>query len=637
VQWSRVLRLVPAAVVAVAAACSAGDLVLPPAPDGASATALQSAVRVSWTPVAGADRYLLLASTSASLARETALLAIEDAVSPFDMTGLAAAPWYFRIVAVKDGFFSPASDVISATPLAVGTAGLVPLDAAAWVVTSGDPAAHFGFPAVGAGDIDADGFDDLLIGEMRSTSGGTAYLYRGGPDGLLATPAWVTLSTQTSANLGKGLSSPGDLDGDGFRDVLVGTSDWDAPSSSEGRAQIFPGTGDATLVSDTPIWSAESDQAFAYMGRFAQPAGDVDGDGFVDFAVDQHGYNGPSADEGRVCVWYGGIGPPSVAADWMDDSDQVDAFLGYAISPQPGDADGDGYDDLLTGSWQWDPPGKSEAGAAFLYRGGPAGLEGEPSWTAEGEDPGNNFGGSTSFAGDVNGDGFDDVLVGAYLFGMDDRGRAYLYLGGSGGPSTTAVWAFDGTSQERLGMGVGAAGDVNADGFDDILLGAYAADAGANDGGHVLLFLGGAGGPAATPSWEWFGTDVDGFAGGTVADAGDVNGDGSGDFAVGVVSFEGVIADNGKVHVFHGPPSEGPSVTLEGLTGSFVDPASDGVATCTWEWGDGTAADVITPCAPASAGAPPHAFAGSGNYVVRLRVVNDYGLAGEAFSTVSVP
>ena len=65
--------------------------------------------------------------------------------------------------------------------------------------------------------------------------------------------------------------------------------------------------------------------------------------------------------------------------------------------------------------------------------------------------------------------------------------------------------------------------------------------------------------------------------------------------------------------------------------------ASEGVATCTWEWGDGTAADVITPCAPADAGAPPHAFAGSGNVVVRLRVVNDYGLAGEAFSTVSVP
>ena len=330
----------------------------------------------------------------------------------------------------------------------------------------------------------------------------------------------------------------------------------------------------------------------------------------------------------------------------MDESDQADAFLGYALSPRPGDADGDGYDDLLAGAYQWDRGGTNDVGAAFLYRGGPAGLEAEPSWMQEGENPGNELGGSLSFAGDVNGDGYDDAIVGAYLFGFDDRGRAYLYLGGPDGLSATAVWTYDGTAQDQLGMGVGAAGDVNGDGYDDVLVGAYSADAGGDDAGRVLLFLGSPGGLAAAPSWEWIGDEVDGYAGGTVAAAGDVNGDGSGDFAVGVVSFESLVAPNGKVRVFHGPPREGPSVTLvpfeiaAGLSAaplaSFLDPASGGAASCTWEWGDGTPAEVVDPCDPADASAPTHVFGTPGDFVVRLRVENDYGVSGDAFATVHV-
>lgn len=636
----RVLRLLPAVFVA---ACSAGELVLPAAPEAASATALLGGVRLSWTPIRGADRYVVLAATSSSFAGATTL---DDATSPVDVTGLTSGTWYFRIGVVKNGFVSPGSAVISATPLTVGTAGLVPLTAPAWVASNGDPVSHFGYPATGAGDVDGDGFDDLLVGAMLTTAGGTAYLYRGGPFGLDAQPAFERASTQTGSHFSKGLSSPGDVNGDGFLDLLVGAAEHDDGFSNEGRAWLYPGTGDETYFSSAEIWTADSSQTNTYMARFAVPAGDVNGDGFDDFAVCQHAYNAGSIDEGRVNVWHGTAGSIPIAPDWMDESDQADAFFGYALSPRPGDADGDGYDDLLAGAWKWDRGGTSDVGAAFLYRGGPAGLEAEASWMEEGENFGNSFGGSLSFAGDVNGDGYDDAIVGAYRLGMDDRGRAYLYTGGPAGLSASAVWTYDGTSQDRLGMGVGAAGDVNGDGYDDLLVGAYSANAGGDDAGRVLLFLGGPGGPALAPSWEWIGDEVDGYAGGTVASAGDVNGDGSGDFAVGVVSFESFIAPNGKVRVFHGPPREGPSVSLAsfeiaaGLSApplaSFVDPASGGDASCTWDWGDGTAAEVVDPCDPADAGAPTHVFGSAGDYVMRLSVVNDYGASGRAFATVHV-
>lgn len=626
----RLLGLVPALFVA---ACSAGELVLPGPPEAASATALQGGARLTWSDVPGADRYVVFGVTSASSAGTTT---VDGAVSPLELTDLAGGPWHFRIVAVKDRFRSPASAELSVTPLAVGTAGLVPLDAAASVLSHEDPAAHFGFPAVGAGDVDADGFDDLLVGAMFTSSGGTAHLYRGGPDGLDVAPAWMRASTQTNAHFSKGLASPGDVNGDGWLDLLVGAAEHDGAFSNEGRAWLYPGTGDASFFSGTDIWTDSAGQTSTFMARFVAPAGDVDGDGIDDFVVSLHAHNAPSVNEGRVSVWYGSTEPFPIAPDWMEELDQADAFFGYALSPVRGDADGDGYDDLLAGAWEWDTTADVDAGAVFLYRGGPTGLDADPSWNAVGEGPANRLGGAVSFVGDVNGDGFDDAIAGAHLFEADDRGRAYLFTGGPEGLSPAAAWTYDGVDGEQLGMGVGGAGDVNGDGFADVLVGANASDAGAVDAGRVLLFLGSPSGLAVTPSWEWVGTEADGFAGGAVASAGDVNGDGSDDFAVGVVSFENVDVVDGKVHVFLGPPREGPSVTVGGA-GTAQSPFASFTpalpSICTWDWGDGSAPEIVDPCEPSDLVAPAHEFAEPGDHVVRLRVESPYGVTGEAFAT----
>lgn len=629
------LRLLPAALVG---ACTAGEIALPAPPAGASATAIQGGVRLTWDPVEGASRYLVVASTSENLTRANAQLVIEDAESPLSIGALSSTAWYFRIVAVRAGLRSAESPVISAAPVPVGTSGLVPLLLPMWTATNADPSAHFGYPAIGAGDVDRDGFDDILVGSMFTGSGGTAFLYRGGPDGPSLAPDWARASTMTGAHFGKGLSA-GDIDGDGWIDLVVGAAEHQEAFANEGRAWVYRGTGDASFFEANDLWSQPGGQVNAFTGRFTAIAGDVNGDGRDDFVVERHALDSPQVNEGYIGVWYGTTGPIPAAADWEDEGDQADAFFGYALSPSRGDANGDGYDDLLAGAFQWDTA-DNDAGAAFLYPGGRGGLEPAPSWSAFGEDPSSLFGSSLAFAGDVNGDGFDDIVVGAHDFGADDRGKAYLFLGGPGGPSVEPAWTYEGTAiNENVGMGVGAAGDVNADGWADVVVGAYNAAEGAPSAGRVDLFLGSATGLAAQPQWSWVNTRASEAAGGIAGSAGDVNGDGSDDLLVGVVSFEGFPVDNGHARLWLGPPASGPAFSLvpslAGRTvtltlGSASNPGASAMS-CTLDWGDGE--QDVSDCT----GAPwSHEYAAGDTYEIRLRAGNAWGLFGETYAIVHV-
>src|ERR1700752_1224833 len=117
---------------------------------------------------------------------------------------------------------------------------------------------------------------------------------------------------------------------------------------------------------------------------------------------------------------------------------------GPAVS-SAGDVNGDGYDDAIVGGYGFSNPEEGE-GRAVIYLGSPTGLGPEPVWEVEGNQEGAWFGRSVAGAGDVNGDGFDDVLVGVPFFDTDweDAGSARLYLGSPTGPSTTPAWSQDG-------------------------------------------------------------------------------------------------------------------------------------------------------------------------------------------------
>ncbi len=237
----------------------------------------------------------------------------------------------------------------------------------------------------------------------------------------------------------------------GFSDLIVGAYHFDNGEVDEGRAFVYHGSAAGPGLS--AAWTAECDQAGASFGFSVGTAGDVNNDGFSDVIVGAVGYDHGETDEGRAFVYHGsatGLGPSSV---WTAESDQVGANLGNSAGTA-GDVNGDGFSDVIVGAYLF----VDFAGKAFVYVGAPAGLGTSPAWVATGN-PGSTFGNSVGTAGDVNRDGYSDVIVGAMHDGS--VGRAFAYHGSAAGLSTFAAWTAAGTQLgSGLGCSVGTAGDV---------------------------------------------------------------------------------------------------------------------------------------------------------------------------------
>jgi hypothetical protein len=147
----------------------------------------------------------------------------------------------------------------------------------------------------------------------------------------------------------------------------------------------------------------------------------------------------------------------------------------------------DGYDDVVVGA----PHNSTLKGSAHLYLGSSTGLSASPSWTAESDIVNTSFGWSVSSAGDVNNDGYDDVVVGAYTYSytMTDEGRVFLYLGSPAGLSATPSWTAEGNQAGALfGRSVSSAGDVNGDGYSEVIVGAPWYDNVQKDEGRVFVY-----------------------------------------------------------------------------------------------------------------------------------------------------
>ncbi len=268
-------------------------------------------------------------------------------------------------------------------------------DPLSWTAESDQASAYFGTSVSSAGDVNGDGYGDVVVGAPN----GKAYLYLGSASGLDATAAWTAESDQFAAFLQYGdfVSSAGDVNGDGYGDVVMGAYD-------EGRAYLC--LGSASGLDATAAWTAESDQADAWFGKSVSTAGDVNDDGYGDVVVGAVNYDNGESAEGRAYLYLGSASGLGTSAAWTAESDQDSAWFGYSVS-SVGDVNSDGYGDVVVGAPYYDDEPCCNGGRAYLYLGGilDPDLDGVP---AESDlcphvaDPGQE---------DVDGDGVGDACV----------------------------------------------------------------------------------------------------------------------------------------------------------------------------------------------------------------------------------
>lgn len=395
-----------------------------------------------------------------------------------------------------------------------------------WWDSSGESAWDgFGRAVASVGDFDQDGYEDIVVGAPWNAAGGAeagrAYVYLGG-----ATPNPFTNLIMTGEGagdrLGHAVASAGDFNNDGYADVIVGAYHNDAGGAEAGRAYLYLG-GMTPDTSPDAIFTGPA--TLRNLGWSVGTAGDVNGDGYDDLILGAVGDSSDANQPGWAYLYLGGASPDTTPDLVLTGEAMGDRF-GTSVGTT-GDIDGDGYDDFLVGAIH----AGGDSGRVYVYHGGP-GLDAVPDLVLTGEAGGDLFGISAGAAGDVNGDGYDDVIVGAA--GSDsmgtDGGRAYLYLGGPSIDEVPDVICTSPLFNANFGRSVGTAGDPNGDGYDDVIVGAPLA--GLQDEGVVYIFYGGPN-PDNQSDLSWYSTLANAEFGFAVSTGGDMTGDGLSDILFG--------------------------------------------------------------------------------------------------------
>jgi hypothetical protein len=435
--------------------------------------------------------------------------------------------------------------------------------------------ARFGASIAAAGHTSSDGFEDLVVGAPGHAVGsGAVRVYTGQLELNTEPPILLTtlFGDQAQSFFGESVAAGGDVNGDGFSDVVVGAGRYDLdPMDANcciGAAFVYhgslggvpngdPTTADAQLTSDQN--SPDGFGTHAAMG-------DVDNDGYADviLAADAYHLAAPSSDEGAVFVFHGSMttgvasGGPTAADTQLDIGLSVGGGGGGVgtMRVATGDVNGDGYDDVVVGHPLFDTGnGFGAQGAVIIFL---AELNGDGIVSGDvgsahaviGSDqsgPGAGAIGSSVALGDVNGDGYDDVIVGAPAYGPGN-GAVFVFHGGVLGlqatdPSMAQARLMGDQANFSFGSSV-ASGDVNGDGYDDVVVGDPLRDS--NDGGGFVFFGSAAGVQGEEPNTahtQLF-PDMAGAAAGESAAVADMDNDGFADVFLGAPFYDAFTQAN---------------------------------------------------------------------------------------------
>ncbi len=356
-----------------------------------------------------------------------------------------------------------------------------------FTIQGADYEANIGYSVVDAGDINGDGFADFVIRErFYDYDGFRLSLYAGGQE---PTKIWQMSGESPAERFGFAISGVGDVNMDGFDDLLIG-----APGFADGLGQVKLFLGEQDGLGLSPAWQSQgdSDTGRIGLGEALTGLGDVNGDGFHDViiaATDAQVVN--KANSGYACLdlFFGNEAGLSDSSDWSICSREGRPEDIIMAVDQVGDLNGDGFADLAIGS-QFD----DERSNVFIYSGGQDGMGSEPTTEIHSTDKQLFFGGTVTGVGDVNLDGYDDIIIGFVENELWEEEnfpvlRGQLHLGTADGPTKTPQFtlpAQDLYHQNRLPP-VDSAGDVNGDGVGDLVLGAPSL---LNERGRVYLYYG---------------------------------------------------------------------------------------------------------------------------------------------------
>lgn len=415
------------------------------------------------------------------------------------------------------------------------------------------------------------------------------------------------IANDESGRLGFFVSPAGDINGDGDADFIIGApGGFFDGTSTLGRAYVVYGENSTPrqeidlsyvvpeaflefIEQHTTIIGEVPEDGFGYA---VSGAGDINGDGFDDLIIGALEAYGSDVGSGRVYIVFGqanglgqqfDIGSLDGTNGFVIDGEQRNGALGHVVS-QAGDINADGIDDLLIGARTFNGANGSSSGRVYVLFGtedsfgasfGLSALDGNNGFYMDGEGLGDHFGFSINQAGDVNGDGIDDLIVGAIYAKTGEAnnktGRAYVVFGqATSFGSSLDVGALDGSNgfvmdglgaDDELGISVGSAGDINGDGFSDVVVGAVYNDVNGTRSGQAYVVFGkntafGASVDLAaldgTNGFILNGTQANDQFGWVSTGSGDVNGDGFDDVLVGARSVVVSGRYTGRAYVVFG-------------------------------------------------------------------------------------